>query len=197
MLPMDIKEIISKTYDVGEAAYNVAMKYLERFECRKGDLLFRQGEVCEYVYVIEEGVFRNYAVNDDGYDHTRWFAEDGDLFTSMLSFAKEEKSIASVEALCDSKGWKIRREDAWMLIRDYKECSLWSNHLYADGLAVMERCYSYFGTGNAYDRFCNLYKWRRQDVLQHIPLQHIASYLGVTSQSISRFRRKYAKSGKT
>lgn len=191
---MDIKEIVFNTYAVSQEAYEAAMTYISPFSCRKGEMVMHQGEVCRNVFIIEEGVFRNFAINDEGYDHTRWFAEDGDLFTSMLSFSSDEKSIASVEALCDSRGWKISIADARKLLNEYKDWAVWANHLFVDGLAVMEKRYSFLGTGNAYVRFCNLYKWRRSDVLQHIPLQHIASYLGVTPQSISRFRRKYARS---
>lgn len=191
---MDLKHIVFNTYKVSQEAYETALRYIEPFTCKKGEMIMRQGEVCKYVFIINEGVFRNFAINDEGYDHTRWFAEDGDLFTSMLSFSCNEKAIASVEALCDSHGWKITIENAWRLLDEYKEWAVWANHLFADGLAVMEKRYSFLGTGNAYARFCNLYKWRRSDVLRHIPLQHIASYLGVTPQSISRFRRKLVKS---
>lgn len=194
---MDLEQIVFNTYKVSQEAYEAALKYIEPFSCKKGELLMRQGEMCNYVFIISEGVFRNFAINDEGEDHTRWFAEDGDLFTSMLSFSSSEKSIASVEALCDSFGWKISIENARHLLDNNREWSVWANHLFADGLAVMEKRYSFLGTGNAYARFCNLYKWRRSEVLRHIPLQHIASYLGVTPQSISRFRRKLVKSSRT
>lgn len=190
---MDLEQIVFNTHEVSKEAYAVALKYLEPFYCKKGEIILRQGDVCKYIFIINEGVFRNFTINDDGYDHTRWFAEDGDLFTSMLSFSCGDKSIASVEALCDSHGWKISIANAWLLLDEYKEWAVWANHLFTDGLATMERRYRFLGTGNAYERFCNLYKWRRKDVLRHIPLQHIASYLGVTPQSISRFRRKLAK----
>lgn len=190
---MNLKEIIEQTYKVGEEAYEEALKYIEFLKFNKGDILIKQDEVCKYLYVIGEGVLRNFVINKEGEDHTRWFAEDGDLFTSLLSFKNGEPSIASVEALSGGYGWKISIEDAWHLINSYRDWSVWAVHLFSDGLAVMERRYKYLGVGDAYTRFCNMYKWRRAEVIMHIPLQHIASYLGVTPQSVSRFRRRFIK----
>lgn len=168
-----------------------ARRILTSESVKKGDLIMFQDKVCKKLFVIKTGVFRNFVIID-GNDTTRWFAEDGDIFTSMVSFAYGDPSIASVEALCDSEILTASLDDVKALITTSPEWSLWMNHFVSDGLAVMEKRYRYLGQGDAYTRFRNLYEWRRAEVLRHIPLQHIASYLNVSPQTISRFRRKIA-----
>lgn len=188
---MDFEQIITNIYPIDEKSLAVARSLLTPATIRKGELIMHQDKVCQSLFIIRSGVFRNFVIYD-GKDITRWFAEDGDIFTSMVGFAYREPSIASVEALCDAEIYTAPIDDVRRLIDTSTAWSVWANHFVFDGLAVMEKRYKYLGQGDAYTRFKNLYKWRRAEVIMHIPLQHIASYLNVSPQTISRFRRKIA-----
>ena len=59
-------------------------------------------------------------------------------------------------------------------------------------LYTLERRYSYVGTGDAYSRYKAFMQMRPQEDIQNIPLKYIASYLGITPQTLSRMRRIYA-----
>ena len=86
---MNLKDIVDRTYNVGEEAFTEALKHLEYFKFTKGDILIKQDEVCKYLFVIGEGVLRNFVINKEGEDHTRWFAED-EIFSLHFYLSKME-----------------------------------------------------------------------------------------------------------
>lgn len=189
---MDIFDIILNIHPIDRSCIEDIIPNLKTKTINKKSIIIKQGEVCKEMFFVRQGVFRNFVVKD-GDDITRWFAEDGDIFTSMLSYVEGEPSIASVEALCDSEVYVASLTDVKRVLENSPEWSKWVNFFIMQGLSIMERRFDFLGCGDAYTRFCNFHKWRRQEVIRNIPLQHIASYLNVSPQTISRFRRKIAK----
>ncbi len=159
---------------------------------RPGTMIIEEGAVSRHLYFIKSGCLRNFAL-DDGREQTRWFAVDGDLVASMHSFVTGEPAIASVEALTDVEMYQARINDIKALTEKSHEWALWACRYLCDGLYVLERRYTFLGHGDALTRYANLQRMRTFAILNRIPLQYIASYLGITPQTLSRVRRKLSK----
>lgn len=110
----------------------------------------------------------------------------------MCSFAVGEAAIASVDALTDVEMYVMSIEEAKALMERSHEWAFWAAHYLIDGLYVLERRYTFLGQGDAMTRYSNLQRMRSYEILNNIPLQYIASYLGITPQTLSRVRRKLA-----
>lgn len=160
---------------------------------RPGTLIIEEGVVSRHLYFIRTGCLRNFAL-DDGREQTRWFATDGDLVASMHSFVSGEPAIASVEALTEVEMYQASISDVKALTEESHEWALWACRYLCDGLYVLERRYTFLGHGDALTRYANLQRMRTFEILNQIPLQYIASYLGITPQTLSRVRRKLSKS---
>ena len=176
---MEIDEIIREIYPMSDEGISLLRPLLREQRIRAHTLMIRQGHLCREVFFVKSGVARNFTLCD-GKEHTRWFAMDGDLLTS-------------VEALTDMEVYTADIDKIKELIVKSPEWALWTSQYLMDGLYIIERRYTFLGQGDAYARYTNLQKMRSAKMLNFIPLQDIASYLGITPQTLSRVRRRIAE----
>lgn len=189
---MDIKELIDTIRPVSDEALEMFLPKLTPRSVRAKELIIEQGKTSRSIYFICSGVFRNFTLND-GEEHTRWFALDGDIVASMFSFANGQPAIASVQALTDAEVCVMSIADAKELMDSSPEWSRWANRFFADGLYMLERRYLYIGVGDAMTRYKNLQSMRSFEMLQKVPLQYIASYLNMRPQTLSNIRKQLFK----
>lgn len=189
---MNIADMIREVAPMSDEGLSLLEDLLIPESVPAGTMIIKEGVTSRYLYFINSGCLRNFALEEDGHEQTRWFATDGDLVASMYSFAAGEPAIASVEALTDVELHKVRIHDIKQLIVDNHEWAVWACRYLADGLYVLERRYTFLGHGDAMTRYLNLQKMRTFEILNKIPLQYIASYLGITPQTLSRIRRRLA-----
>ena len=168
---MDIKELIDTIRPVSDEALEMFLPKLTPRSVRAKELI----------------------TLNDGEEHTRWFALDGDIVASMFSFANGQPAIASVQALTDAEVYVMSIADAKELMDSSPEWSRWANRFFADGLYMLERRYLYIGVGDAMTRYKNLQSMRSFEMLQKVPLQYIASYLNMRPQTLSNIRKQLFK----
>lgn len=188
---MELKTLLTGIYPIGDEAIAEMQRHISVRRLTAGELLIRQGQPTEYVYLVREGAFRNYCTSD-GRESTRWFAIEGDIFTSMFSFSKGEPAMSSVVALIDSYVYCAPIGVVKRMIEENKEWAVWTAQYCLDGLYQLERRYTFLGSGDAYTRYKNLMKYKTFQLLNNVPLQVIATYLNVAPQTISRIRRRIA-----
>lgn len=128
----------------------------------------------------------------DGIEYTRWFATPGDVVTSMFSYCHNLPATSTISALNNACGYSIRMEDARRLIAENNEWAQWCVTYLMEGLFILERRQTLLGYGDAQRRYLNFLRSRSSITFNNIPLQHIASYLGMTPQTLSRVRRNIA-----
>lgn len=162
-------------------------KYFE-----KGDYLFQQDEVCQKMFFIKSGICRKYYLND-GKEITTEFLFPENFAISARSFVLQQPSnefaqaITHVEALIllKSNFEKLKKQNPEILSLDLKFVEMYA-------IWLEERLFQYH-TQDALARYLNLIK-NQPEIIKHIPLTYIASYLGVSLETLSRIRSKLANS---
>lgn len=189
---MELAEIIRSVYPMSDAGIEKIAACVHTLHIKRGELLITQGKKNGNLYLIKRGMLRAFC-EDDGKEDTRWFAVDGDVVASMHSLYKGLAAMSSVEALIPTDLYYISKTDVEILLNESKEFARWGCTLGMDELYALERRYTYIGMGDAYTRYKSFIKMRSADVIQQIPLKHIASYLKITPQTLSKIRLKYIK----
>lgn len=189
---MDFAALLRQFYPISDEAIEKIRPFVSLEDVAARQLVIKQDEVTDKVFLVKCGAFRNFS-RFEGKEYTRWFAIEGDIFTSMFSYSKGEAAIASVEALMDSTIYTVPIAKIKELITSDKEWAVWAAQYCLDGLYQLSRKYIFLGRGDAYTRYKNLMEYKSFQLLNNVPLQVIASYLDVAPQTLSRIRRRIGK----
>lgn len=160
----------------------------------KGTVLIREGDAAEIMHFVVQGGLRAYYLKD-GKDITDWFSFEGEYLTSMNSFFEGQPSVYYIETTEATTYATIGKDEVYRLAEKY-HCweTLFRKATTHVLLQFQERIVSLqFET--AQQRYENLLKVR-PNILQRVSLTHIASYLGITLETLSRIRNpRYGVSG--
>jgi CRP-like cAMP-binding protein len=157
-------------------------------EFKKGDYLLREGDVCKKSCFIEKGIARKYYLNDGKEITTELYFED-DVAVSFDSYCMQKPSSEFIQALTDisiSQTDFIAFQEAKLSFPELATLDLMMTEYYAMWL---ENRLFQFHTMDATSRYNKLVK-DHPHIIQYIPLSFIASYLGITLETLSRIRAK-------
>lgn len=167
--------------------WNEIERCLTYIEIDKGTLILEEGKICRHLYFLESGFLRffNYKA---GIDHCKFFTHAPYCFTSQRSFNTNTPATESIEAIEDSIVWQIKKRDAFLLLN----LTSWSNFvrkLTQEVQFYTEQILEEIQQETAENRYRKMLR-TGDPLLQKAPLKHLASYLGIAPQSLSRIRKK-------
>ncbi len=170
---------------------DVLESILEPMRYKKGEKILSSGEVCEYIYYLDQGLIRQFYYKHDK-EVTEHLGEDHSIFMCIESLFKEEPTKLQVEALenCVIYGLpkkkleeiSLHHVNIQMLYRKILEESLIISQIHAD-LVRFE------SAQNRYEMMCK----QSPQVVLRAPLLHIANYLQMTPETLSRVRASSLK----
>ncbi|HQV77079.1 MAG TPA: Crp/Fnr family transcriptional regulator [Chitinophagales bacterium] len=157
-------------------------------ELPKKHILFRQGKVCNQLYFIEKGLARNY-YEVDGKEQTTDISLNDELLVSFSSFISRKPSLENIELLEDCTLYALEYEDLQDLYANFKEMErlgrLMAEHYF---ISLAAKNYS-LKFQNTTERYENLFRMKIE-IIKRVPIGVIASYLGMSIETLSRIRSK-------
>ncbi|MCP4439615.1 MAG: Crp/Fnr family transcriptional regulator [Aureispira sp.] len=167
----------------------VFLSISKREEHPKNIQLLQAGRTCRKLYFIEKGILRFYYYNDAGKDITHWFRFENSFITELDSFLNKTESSYYIETLEETVVYSISLEGFYKLSSLFPETEkIWNLALVQFLLELGEKVKD-LQFRDAPTRYSNLIE-KHPDILQRVALGHIASYLGITQQSLSRIRKQ-------
>lgn len=188
----ELKTLLRNISPLSDEAIEQIAPYIELRSVSKGTILYKAHELCGNVYMVKSGILRNF-MEDKDHEITRWFAVEGDVFTSMLTFEEGEPSLSSVEAVTKSEVWEMNIRQVKEILGKSQEWRDWLLKMLVAGIAVTERRDYRFISTDAYTRFTNLANYRTPEFMNQVPLSVLASYLRITPRTLTRCRNRYIK----
>lgn len=154
----------------------------------KNRILEEAEKVPQHLYYIVSGFMRLFYYNDAGDEVTTHINCPHGFFTSFSEFSKQIKASANVETITECQLLRITRQDYDSLMN---ESSFWKDY----GMHVLQESVTYneerskdLATLTAEQRYLKLMS-SHPSIIQNVPLQYIASFLGIKPESLSRIRR--------
>lgn len=161
--------------------------FKQRIFKRKGFLL-QEGDVCKYISFVISGCFKMYAVDTNFKEHNLQFAIENEWIADIQSFYDEKPSRLSIEAVEPSVVLQISHEDLLYLFVNY--------HKFDRNFRIInERKFINFQdrilqsiSFTAEERYLNFQR-DFPELIKRLPNTQIASYLGITSEFLSKVRK--------
>ncbi|MFT7900492.1 Crp/Fnr family transcriptional regulator [Tenacibaculum ascidiaceicola] len=153
---------------------------------KKGDIVVREGQFSKKVFFIVQGCSRAYYLKD-GKDISDWFTFENQFMASIVSFFSNEPSPHYVEFVEDSTVLEFSKDTVDKLSQKHHDFErLISKIVTETMLGLCERLYTiqFNKAEERYKHLLSIYPF----ITNRIPLTHIASYLGITLETLSRIR---------
>ena len=190
MAQMLLKSFREKT-GADEAELEICQRFFVSGSLKKKQFLLREGEVCNRLAFVEKGALFSYSTTAKGAQNVIQFAFEGWWIADLYSFFTQEPSKLTIEALEDSELYLIDRHNHQQLLATLPKYETYTRLLYQNAyIALQRRLESTIGL-SAEEKYRRLLE-QYPELLHRMPLQLIASYLGVTPETLSRIRKQIA-----
>lgn len=179
---------INRWVEINEEEETIILSAFEPLTVKKKEDLLKPGEVCKYVYFIVKGCLRSYYVDTKGNEHIYQIRLDNSWISDLESFFSQRPSKYYIETLEDSELLCVSFDRLERLYNEVPKLERYFRILFQKAyINSLERLNATMWE-SAVDRYNELLK-EHSDIFQRVPLIYIASYLGITPESLSRIRR--------
>jgi len=185
---MNIADFLITIVPFSHDELNDILSHFEKEYVQKNQVLIKEGQVCNKLYFVEQGMGRSYYLKKDGKEVTQWFFGAGKFMSSADSFFKQSPSFYYLEVLEDSILYSISNEKMDLLLAKYHKMEKFTRLLSIDMLTNMVRKLNAIQFQTARERYDYMI-YEFPDIAHRVPLSSIASYLGMTQETLSRIRR--------
>ncbi len=160
----------------------------KRMEVPAKTILLQEGHISKTMFFIEKGCLRTW-VNNEGRDITTQFFFEGDAVSSIESFRTKQPSLYSIETIEPCVLLTLSQKDFRQVIDDTPELrKIFEEHMFRRLFQSQQIFYSFL-KNSPKKRYEELVE-RHPHIVQRVPQHYIASYLGITSVSLSRIRNR-------
>jgi CRP-like cAMP-binding protein len=159
----------------------------------EGDYLFRGGRVCNKLFFIASGIVRLVAVNDKGVEVTHYFIGENQFCTNLASFNDETVAEDSIQCCSAAVVLTIQKSHLLALYRKLPFMESLIDQVNQRRLLEKIRLKNIYSGEDSSGRY-RLFLSEQPEIAGGVPLSHVASYLNITPQSLSRVRRQLKSS---
>lgn len=161
-------------------------------QVKKDEFLLRKNEHCSHTFFVEKGLLRQYSIDNKGKEHVLSFAPENWFVTDRESSYFNLPSAYYIQALEDSQVVFLDENFIQMLSNKVPHFTDFNNRLLHNHIRHLQNRINLLLSTNAEDRYLQFVKMY-PDILLRVPQTMVASYLGITPESLSRVRKELAK----
>lgn len=159
---------------------------------KKNDFLLRANEYCPYTFFVEKGLLRQYSIDDKGKEHIVQFAPENWFISDRASSYFKQPSSFFIQAIEDTTVALVTDELIALLENELPEFAAFNHKLLHNHILHLQNRINSLLSASAESRyldFINMYP----DIQLRVPQIMVASFLGITPESLSRVRKQLAE----
>ncbi len=190
----ELRASIEKFVPITDEQFQEFSSHLKLMTYEKNDFLLREGEVCKNAIFISKGCMR-YFFTINGEEKNGQFFFENAWYTDLESFLSGEPSDQSIQALEPMEVWLMPKRSFDILYDSSHTFERFGRLLVEHGFLGLRKKNKMLTNLSPEERYLDLLK-KRPKVMERISQQHIASYLGIQPESLSRIRKRIHSQGK-
>lgn len=184
----DIIQHISQFISINDVEIDLITKVFEVINVKKNTILEKEDQFTKYLYFINHGFLRVFYVKD-GEERTTQINCPSRFITSFQSFINHSKAYDNVETITDCQLLRINKNDLEELNQSVRNWRVFTEKIYEQALMFNEERTRDMILLNAEERYRKLIH-SQNNIAKNVPIQYIASYIGIKPESLSRIRRQ-------
>ena len=187
----ELKKHIIQTFGFTESEFQKIKDFFKPKVILEGDYFLKEGQYVKQIGFVEKGILREFLyVNDK--EITKWFSTSGYFAVDLSGFLFDQKSKVSYQAMTDVELLAISKEDYNKISTRVPRWDKLEKMFLAKCFTVLEnRVISHLAL-NAEERYNQLFAFN-PSLFNEVPLNQIASMLGMTAETLSRIRKKQTR----
>lgn len=158
----------------------------------RSEILLQPGDVCQDTFFVEKGLLRMYSVDKNGREHIIQFAPERWLISDRSSLYFNEKSNYYIDAVEDSEILLLDTAFFTGMVQNFPSAAGNNDLILQKHIRALQNRVNSLLADTAEQRYLDFIKMYPQ-LLQRVPLWMVASYLGITPESLSRVRKELAR----
>jgi CRP-like cAMP-binding protein len=172
--------------------FNQLSAYLIEKKIKKGEIILNAGSICNHSFFVEEGLLRSYSIDEQGKEHIIQFAPENWMISDRSSLLFQEPSEFYIDAVENTTLIMFEEEfvnkasEVSSKFRTFNQKAL-NNHIRHQQKRINQLL-----SATAEERYLNFIELY-PNVTLRVPQWMIASYLGITPESLSRVRKELAR----
>lgn len=155
---------------------------------KKNDHFLKEGQLLTSYFVLSKGILRAY-IHRNEKEINVWFGEENQIFGAIMPMYANRPSPENIQFLEDVEVYAIAVDDLEKLYKLYPELNLIGRKIAEELCVILEDRITSLHTESAPERYQSLIK-QQPNLLQRVNLGHIASFLRVTQETLSRIRKR-------
>ncbi|MDA3614151.1 Crp/Fnr family transcriptional regulator [Polluticaenibacter yanchengensis] len=188
----ELEKAIKNRVNISESELTEMYRHFTPKKIRKKQLLLEEGDICNRVAFVEKGALFSYSTDEKGGIHIMQFAFEGWWMSDLFSFFTNEPSKLCIEALEDSEVLLISKEKHAELLQKMPVFESYMRQLYQNAYVSLQRRMEETIGLSAEEKYSRFLNGPFSGLLSRVPQHLIASYLGITPETLSRVRRQFA-----
>lgn len=183
-----LTDFIRTVYPVGKKAEQYIVQHSFHQKISRGKYLLKPGEYCSYYYYIHKGILRAF-IKEGNKEITTWINPENEITTSIRSMSRNEPSLEYIQALENSDLYALPFESLQKMYTLFPEMNTVVRILLTEYYAASEEI-SYISRLPSAEKRYDHFNTSRPELVNRIPLKYVASYLGMSEETLSRLRSK-------
>ncbi len=179
---------ITTYYPLSTDAQQAISDSFQEVVLSKDKHLVKRGQVCTQLYFLERGALRGY-YNAEDKEITHWFGFENHFVTSFYSFTTGQPAVENIQLLEGCVLWSLSKEKMNHLCNQHHEIERVVRMAYESYYIKLEERFVNAQFKSAKERYENLLH-QSPHIIERVPLGYIASYLGISPETLSRVRSR-------
>lgn len=177
---------------LSEEQYSEIEHLVYSLKVKKGTVLLKENQVCDRAFFVCKGLLRSYTIDEMGKDHILQFASENWWIADRSSFYFDEPSDLFIDVIEDADIVYVQKEFLRRAEVLSEEFTFFNTLALHKNIRQLQQRINYLLAASAEKKYLDFIETHRE-ITFRLPLQMIASYLGITPESLSRVRKELAR----